>query len=275
MSPSEILDRLKGHHIMVIGDVMLDRYLSGSVHRISPEAPVPVVLQENQEDRLGGAANVALNLKALGAEPLLCSVVGADANGAAFKAVLPQCALRDIGIVSVTTRRTTVKTRVLSNHQQMLRIDQEDVHPLTEPEEQALLQRIAELLETEPIKAIILQDYNKGVLSASVIQQVLNLAKKHHILTAVDPKKDNFFAYKGVDLFKPNLKEIRESAPFAIDSSLASLERSARFLHDTLKNRLTMITLSEKGLYLNNGEQIPKTISFLRWFMPMAMIWNR
>ncbi|MBK8556630.1 MAG: hypothetical protein IPL65_13065 [Lewinellaceae bacterium] len=167
--PREILDQLKGHRIMVIGDVMLDRYLTGSVHRISPEAPVPVVLQHSQEDRLGGAANVALNLKALGAEPLLCSVIGTDLDGMAFKAVLPQNALSEVGMVSLNTRRTTVKTRVLGNHQQMLRIDQEDVHPLSAAEEDLLMARVRELLEKEPVKAIILQDYNKGVLSPNVI----------------------------------------------------------------------------------------------------------
>jgi D-glycero-beta-D-manno-heptose-7-phosphate kinase len=254
-SAQQILDSLRGSRVLVVGDVMLDRYLTGAVTRISPEAPVPVVLQRNTEDRLGGAANVALNLHALGAEPVLCSVVGTDHDGQVLIDALPEEGLTDAGILRSTERRTTVKTRILGNNQQMLRIDQEDTHDLSAGEAGLLVGKIRDLLDASPVQVIIFQDYNKGVLSPEVIRLVLAEARQRGILTAVDPKKNNFFAFKGVDLFKPNLKEIRDSSPFPVDTSVASLKQSARFLQEQLQNRLTMITLSEKGLYLNDGDQ--------------------
>ncbi len=253
MSAQEILQKLEGQTIMVVGDVMLDRYLTGSVTRISPEAPVPVVLQQGTEDRLGGAANVALNICALGGVPLLCSVVGADADGTRLKGeIFPENAINADGIICSATRKTTVKTRVLGNNQQMLRIDQEDTHDLNTTEQELLLEKIRELLDTHPVSVLILQDYNKGVLTADLIPQLIKVAHDRGILVAVDPKKANFFAYQGVDLFKPNLKEIRDSAPFTVRPVLDSLAEAAHFLREKLSNRLTMITLSEKGLYLDD-----------------------
>ncbi|MCC6280847.1 MAG: hypothetical protein IT262_09610, partial [Saprospiraceae bacterium] len=153
------------------------------------------------------------------------------------------------------TRCTTVKTRILGNNQQMLRIDSEDTYNLSAAEEESMLTKIRELLATRPIRAIILQDYNKGVLTPGLIEAVIAEAKKAGILTAVDPKKANFFAYRGVDLFKPNLKEIRDSAPFQVQPDLESLRQAASFLNERLENRLTMITLSEKGLFLDNAKE--------------------
>jgi len=248
-----VLAKLKNQEVLIIGDVMLDRYLMGSVSRISPEAPVPVVLYQQTEDRLGGAANVALNIKALGGVPLLCTIAGKDAEGAQLvDQILPQYGIESVGVVLSDVRCTTVKTRVLGNNQQMLRIDREDVHPLSPQESADLLTRVDHLLTTRNIRVIIFQDYNKGVLSAEVIATIIGWAKKRGIPTAVDPKKANFFAYVGVDLFKPNLKEIRDSAPFSIQPTLESLDQAAAFLRDRLQNRFTMITLSEKGLYLDD-----------------------
>ncbi|HMX41555.1 MAG TPA: bifunctional ADP-heptose synthase, partial [Saprospiraceae bacterium] len=254
MKAADILQKLRHQTVLIVGDVMLDRYLTGSVSRISPEAPVPVVLHQDTDDRLGGAANVALNIRALGSTPILCSVAGADADGEALLHLLPANGISAAGMVSSPTRRTTVKTRVLGNNQQMLRIDREDLHDLSEQEEGMLLQRFRQLLDERPIHAVILQDYNKGVLTPSLIEGVLKEAKSRDILTAVDPKKANFFAYKGVTLFKPNLKEIRDSAPFRVDSTPRSLREAAAFLQERLANRFTMITLSEKGLYLDDGQ---------------------
>jgi rfaE bifunctional protein kinase chain/domain len=157
------------------------------------------------------------------------------------------------GILASPERRTTVKTRVLGNNQQMLRIDREDTHDLSVEEEQFFLQKIFRLLNERHIQVIIFQDYNKGVLTPKVIGKVIEEAKKRSILTAVDPKKANFFAYREVDLFKPNLKEIRDSAPFAVKVDLSSLQQASDFMRERLKNRLTMITLSEKGLFLDAG----------------------
>lgn len=249
-----ILDAFTDQHVLIVGDVMLDRYLTGSVARISPEAPVPVVHHRATEDRLGGAANVALNIRALGGIPLLCSVVGADADGRALRALLPEQGMSETGLLSSTERCTTVKTRVLGNNQQMLRIDHEDVHELTEPETAQFLPLIERLFDTYPVRVVILQDYNKGVLTPGVIEAVLAEARRRGIPTVVDPKKANFFAYRGVDLFKPNLKEMRDSAPFAIGSDAPSLARAAAFLRERLGHRITMITLSEKGLFLEESD---------------------
>lgn len=246
---------------------MLDRYLMGSVSRISPEAPVPVVLHRNTEDRLGGAANVALNVQALGSRAILCSVIGADTDGKLFLETLSANQIPVMGIVSSPTRRTTVKTRVLGNHQQMLRIDKEDTHDLNPEEEALLLDKVMSILDREPVRVLILQDYNKGVLTERIIRTILVEAKKRGVFTAVDPKKANFFAFKGVDLFKPNLKEVRESSPFPISTELESLQKAADFLREKLGNVYTMLTLSEKGLFLEDGKggkrypTIPRNIS--------------
>lgn len=251
----DILQKLEGQEVLIIGDVMLDRYLMGSVSRISPEAPVPVVLHNATENRLGGAANVALNVHALGGVPVLCSVTGSDEDGELLRQILPANDITAEGIMVSPGRQTTVKTRILGNNQQILRIDREDAHDLTEEEAQQFLQKILRLLERRPVRAVIFQDYNKGVLTPVVIQTVIEAARKRNILTAVDPKKINFFAYKGVDLFKPNLKEIRDSAPFEVLPELASLQKASDFLREQLHNRFTMITLSEKGIFLDDGSE--------------------
>lgn len=253
MHARDILQQLENHRILVIGDVMLDRYLTGTVTRISPEAPVPVVLQRDSEDRLGGAANVALNIFALGGQPVLCSVIGADDDGIIFQKILPGSGISPAGLVASPLRRTTVKTRILGNNQQMLRIDREDTHDISSSEAELLVAKVQSLLDEGDIRAIIFQDYNKGVLTPGVIAAVIEKARQRGILTAVDPKKANFFAYRGVDLFKPNLKEIRDSTPFPVYANEESLEEAAAFLQGRLENRLTMITLSEKGLFLDAG----------------------
>lgn len=251
LSASDILQRLENQSVLIVGDVMLDRYLTGSVHRISPEAPVPIVLRSATEDRLGGAANVALNVLALGGRPMLCSVVGNDQDGAAFQRILPQHGISAEGLVLSSDRCTTVKTRVLGNNQQMLRIDSEDTHALTNLEGEALLEKIRLLLTAHNVRVVILQDYNKGVLTPSIITAVIAEAQQRGIPTTVDPKKANFFAYQGVTLFKPNLKEIRDSAPFAVQAEPTSLRQAVDFLREQLQNPLTMITLSERGLFLD------------------------
>lgn len=249
-----LLEALIDLPVLIVGDVMIDRYLTGSVSRISPEAPVPVVLQKTVEDRLGGAANVALNVKALGGIPYLCSLVGYDTDGKKFLELLEEEHLSQIGIRSSTERCTTVKTRILGNRQQMLRIDQENTHDLSSAEEEIILHQAVTIMDNEPVRVMILQDYNKGVLTESTIQKLIAEAQQRDIFIAVDPKKSNFFAYKGVDLFKPNLKEVQESAPFSISANTDSLQKAADFLKNQLQNRFTMLTLSEKGLFLDDGK---------------------
>ena len=248
-----MLEKIENRDVLIIGDVMIDRYLTGSVNRISPEAPVPVFLHQTTEDRLGGAANVALNIQALGSRAFLCSVIGEDEDGTKFLEKLAAHDLSGKGILRTSTRRTTVKTRILGNHQQMLRIDREDTHDLTQEDADKLLQKVGSILSQEPIQVIILQDYNKGVLSEWVIKSILREAKRLGIFTAVDPKKANFFAYNGVNLFKPNLKEVRESTPFPITTEAESLQKASDFIREKLHNQYTMLTLSEKGLFLDGG----------------------
>jgi rfaE bifunctional protein kinase chain/domain len=254
---SEAKDIFQGFEevsVLIVGDVMIDRYLSGLVDRISPEAPVPVVHLREIEDRLGGAANVALNVQALGATPYLCSVIGEDENSDKFLSLLPKNGLSDIGILKSPDRQTTVKTRVLASNQQLLRVDREDTFDLLPREEERFLKVVREALDAHPIQVILFQDYNKGVLSLRIIREVILESLKRGIPTIVDPKKANFLAYKHVTLFKPNLKEVREGIPLDVQAEENSLREAARYIRNQLGNRYTLITLSDKGLFMDNGE---------------------
>ncbi len=240
--------------VLIIGDVMVDRYLSGTVDRISPEAPVPVVRVREEENRPGGAANVALNVRALGAVPVLLSVVGDDEAGRDFTdRLLPGLGLSTAGILSSRERRTTLKTRVLAQRQQLLRADFEDTHDLSAREETALLERLEELLTRQSPSVIILQDYNKGVMTAGVIETVLRRAQELGIPTAVDPKERHFWAYRGATLFKPNLREMQAQLDRPLVPTLAALDDADRLLRKRLSNSYSMITLSEHGIYVSDG----------------------
>ncbi len=250
-----VFKKFESLNVMIIGDVMLDRYLSGQVDRISPEAPVPVVRFEAEDNRLGGAANVALNIRAMGATPLLCSVIGADQNGAHFLEILDRNDMPVEGIVQSDERMTTVKTRVLAQHQQLLRVDREDTSDLSVTETEQLLDRINHFLEHCNVDVILLQDYNKGVLTLPLIQKVLKEAKRKNIPTAVDPKKRHFLSYQLATLFKPNLKEVREGLDIEVRPERASLDQAAKKIIHHLDNQYTLITLSEKGIYCHDGQQ--------------------
>ncbi len=250
-----IFDSFNKLNVLIIGDVMIDRYLSGKVERISPEAPVPVVHLENRENRLGGAANVALNIKALGATPYLCSVIGEDRDADLFLQLLPQNNLSDKCILQSAERPTTVKTRILAGSQQLLRMDEEMTHDLSEQESNNLIECVRNILEEQEIHVILLQDYNKGVLSEEVIHAVIVEAIKRNIPTTVDPKFKNFWAYKDVTLFKPNLKEIRSQMATSVTTELDSLKNTAHYIREKLNNHYTLITLSEKGLFIDKNNE--------------------
>ena len=252
---SGIFDQFNALNVLVVGDVMIDQYLTGTVNRVSPEAPVPVVLLSKKENRLGGAANVALNLKALGATPYLCGVVGNDTHGDDFLHLLPQRGLSERCIYKSTKRVTTVKTRVLADNQHLLRVDQEQQQQLSEVETTGILERVKSLLEQKEIHVILFQDYNKGVLTKRVIHELTLEAIKRDIPTAVDPKADNFWNYNHVSLFKPNLKEIRAQVPQTVDLTLESLRAASQYIEEKLGNPYTMITLSENGLYFRHKAQ--------------------
>lgn len=252
MEIETLFEQFSGKKIAVVGDVMLDAYLRGDVHRVSPEAPVPIVSLEKQEDRLGGAANVALNLVSLGAQAVICSVIGDDRDGDRLINLLQEQGISSNGIVQSAYRQTTVKTRVIGNNQQLLRIDAEQTDDINAEEEEAVIAKIENLLD-EGIDALIFEDYNKGVLTAKVIQRLIAACKQRNILTTVDPKKDNFLAYKGVTLFKPNLKELKEglNTQFSILDREA-FENAVGKLEAELGNEITFITLSEHGVFIKD-----------------------
>ncbi|MHB8261383.1 MAG: bifunctional heptose 7-phosphate kinase/heptose 1-phosphate adenyltransferase [Bacteroidia bacterium] len=249
----ELFKSFNNLHVLVIGDVMVDSYLWGNVSRISPEAPVPIVTIKQKEKRLGGAANVALNLQALGATPILCSVIGVDYEGLAFLDLLKQQKLSQKGILKSRERITTVKTRVIGNNHQLVRVDEEWEEDIIASETDQLLQLISFILQHDKIDVIIFEDYNKGLITNKIITKTVDLAKKLGIPIAVDPKKKNFLNYKGVTLFKPNLKELKEGLKIDIDAdSLSELQRILSSFRHKQKIATILLTLAEKGICTNS-----------------------
>lgn len=260
-SIDQFLKKAEGSTVLVVGDVMVDAYLWGRVDRISPEAPVPVVQVTHRSARLGGAANVALNVKALGARPIIAAVVGEDDNADLLSRLFTEQELVPDGLVRSPFRRTTVKTRVISGHQHVVRVDEEQEDDLKADDEERLLERIALVLRNDRPSVIVLEDYNKGVLTARVIEGIVELARKAKVPIAVDPKRKNFLAYRGVTLFKPNLKELREGLKTDVDPADAgSVARAITLLEERLGNAISLVTLSEHGAHVhdaNGGVTIP------------------
>jgi len=253
---TDIFRKFDTLNILIIGDVMMDSYLWGAVERISPEAPVPVVSVRKRENRLGGAANVALNVQSLGAKPIICSVIGDDAEGTTFLHLLEEHILSSEGMITVKERPTTVKTRVIGQNQQMLRIDEETDALLHPDQTKQLLSKIKTIVENTEIHAIIFEDYDKGVISEYLISEVVAEAKAKQIITVVDPKKRNFLNYSGVTLFKPNLKELREGLKVEIDMRKNSdLEAAANEIKNHLQADYIMVTLSERGVFMQSNDQ--------------------
>lgn len=246
------IDRLK---VLIIGDVMVDAYIWGTVDRISPEAPVPIVRATKRDFRLGGAANVALNVQSLGAQPLLCAVVGDDDNGANFIERLHEKQIPAEGIVVSSERPTTVKTRIMTTHQHVVRVDEETDRLLSSNEEELLWKKIEALVPQADV--VVFEDYDKGVLSERLIKKTVTLANEKGVPTVVDPKKRNFLNYKGVTLFKPNLKELRDGMKLNSESyNQDEIERAVEVLVADLESQGSLITLSEKGVYIQyKGEK--------------------
>ncbi|MFM8963096.1 MAG: bifunctional heptose 7-phosphate kinase/heptose 1-phosphate adenyltransferase [Sphingomonadales bacterium] len=256
MQTSALLDAFNGKRILVVGDVMTDAYLHGKVERMSPEAPVPVVNLQTEEQRIGGAGNVALNLIALGANAILASVVGNDSAGKHLQQQLQEAQIDTSGVLFSKERKTTIKTRVLSNGKQLLRIDNEDQHDLSTAETLAFKSQIQGILATG-IDGILLEDYNKGVLTAVLIEWLIDSAKKLGIPVVVDPKKKNFLAYKGCTLFKPNLKELKEGLQmdFNFVNDPTALALAIEDLQKKLECKYIFVTLSEHGVQIYDGQQ--------------------
>ena len=241
--------------IGVVGDIMLDTYWWGVVDRISPEAPVPIVSLQRKETRVGGAANVALNLRALGAPTTLFSVIGKDAEGAELASLLNKEGINTSYIYESETRVTTNKVRIMGRNQQMMRLDHEHTNDITTEQEAALLAGFYKYVDTEKPSLIILEDYNKGVLTPNIITSVIDYCNVKGIPTAVDPKQKNFLAYKNCTLFKPNLKEVKEGLKITIgDITLQNMNKVHTVLNENLHNAISFITLSEHGVYFSDGQ---------------------
>jgi len=242
--------------IGVVGDIMLDTYWWGVVDRISPEAPVPVVSLQRKETRVGGAANVALNLRALGAPTTLFSVIGKDAEGAELESLLNKEGINTSYIHSSDNRVTTNKVRIMGRNQQMMRLDHEHTNDITSEQEAALLNSFYKYVDTEKPSLIILEDYNKGVLTPNIITSVIDYCNAEGIPTAVDPKQKNFLAYKNCTLFKPNLKEVKEGLKISIgEITVQNLNKVHTALNESLQNAISFITLSEHGVYFSIGKE--------------------
>lgn len=254
MNISQIFQNFKNQKVLIIGDVMIDSYIFGKVDRISPEAPVPVVAVKERLDRLGGAANVALNIKAMGAEPILCSVIGNDIKSTTFLQLLDKRGLTKTGIVQSNNRVTTTKFRVIGNSTQMLRVDEEIDINLNIEEELLLINKIKEHIEGHKIDVIVFQDYDKGVISKNIIEKTIELAGEIPIV--VDPKKRNFHFYKNTTLFKPNLKELREGINDQFEAKdTEKLKKAVEELQKSLNCPLFFTTLSENGVMITEKKE--------------------
>ena len=254
MTKSEIQKLFKSFNdltCLIIGDVMVDAYIWGKVNRISPEAPVPVFEAKNRENRLGGAANVALNIQALGAKPILCGIIGNDVKGKVFETTLKEQNLSNKGIIKSNNRLTTCKTRIISSSHHMLRVDEEIVEPIHNKDAEKLIQNIKSLIDTEKIDVVIFEDYDKGLLNATTIQEIISFLNEKRIPTCIDPKKDNFHNYKGASLFKPNFKEFSTGLKEDIKKGdIDALMKHSKSFVNKYNIENIMITLSEHGVLL-------------------------
>ena len=255
MNPKKIkniFDSFKEKKVLIIGDSMIDDYMWGNINRMSPEAPVPVIDIEKYEMRLGGAANCALNIKSLGAKPILCSVIGNDDKGKKFNSLLKESKLSNEAIISSNYRKTTIKTRVIAEGRHQIRIDNEDKQPINKKIEEKIIEITNNLLKQ--IDVIILQDYNKGVLTKRIISKIINNSKNNNIPVIVDPKKDNFLEYKNCDIFKPNLTEIKEGMGVIFnEKNQNELIDNTSKLRNLISAKSVLLTLSSLGLCINSN----------------------
>ncbi|MCX6245316.1 MAG: bifunctional ADP-heptose synthase [Bacteroidetes bacterium] len=250
--------------VMIIGDVMVDSYLWGKVERISPEAPIPIVALKKRENRMGGAANVAMNIKSMGARPILCSVIGDDEKGANFLDLLKREKIETKGILQSSRRITTTKFRIFGNSTQMLRVDEEVQSDLSDTDRTSLLNTIDEILSTEKIDCIIFQDYNKGVINPALIAEIVNRTSAFNIPVTVDPKKKNFYDYVGVTLFKPNLKELKEGMKADFDpSDREKLLDAVKTLREKLQCKYILTTMSEQGVLISMKDTLDEKNIFI------------
>ena len=238
---------------------MMDSYVWGKVERISPEAPVPVVRVTKTENRLGGAANVALNVQSLGANPIICTIIGDDQEGLNLLDLLDRQNLSREGVLAVKGRPTTVKTRIIAHNQQIVRVDAETEGNISDVTTSLLQEKIRQVISDYNIGAIIFEDYDKGLITEELILSTVSLANQKGIITVVDPKKRNFHFYRDVTLFKPNLKELREGLKTNIDPrNILQVETAVKGLKKQINAKIVMLTLSENGVFISsdNGQKL-------------------
>lgn len=265
MDFEKLFKSFSGIKIGVIGDVMLDTYWWGHVDRISPEAPVPVVALDKKEYRVGGAGNVALNLSSLGASVSILSVTGDDDDSKILDGLFNSHKISTKWLLKSRDRITTNKSRIISRNQQMMRLDSEITSDLSNSDLNALLKNLDQFIREEKPAVIIFEDYNKGVLTQELIEKAIAVCKSNNILTAVDPKRKNFFAYRGVDIFKPNMKEVKDGLNLLIDDiKQPALEEIHEKLKQKLNHNISFITLSEKGVFYKQDSQARIIPSHLR-----------
>ncbi|MBK8503007.1 MAG: carbohydrate kinase [Saprospiraceae bacterium] len=252
---AQFLELIQHKKVLVIGDVMIDQYLSGSVSRISPEAPVPIMLHQDTSLLPGGAANVALNLAGLGNEVWIASAIGDDQMGRKLVELLNEKQINTDLLLTNDQRMTTCKTRIMAGKQHLLRVDQETTDAIQPELLESLVHSVKTLLKTVPIDFVILQDYNKGILSGPSIKRFLKLLHEQNIPIAVDPKFDHFYEYLGVSLFKPNLAELRAILPFPVEVDQQSLLKATKYVRSKLGCKTIMVTLSDKGIFIDNGSE--------------------
>lgn len=247
---------LSGLHILVAGDIMIDRYEMGTAQRLSPEAPVPVVLWRETIDKPGGASNVAANLKSMGCRVSLMGLCGMDADGQRIHQLLADSGCEGIYLLQDSKRPTTVKTRIVANGHQITRMDIEKETPLSLDLQQSGLDQLSAIFTADRPDVLVLQDYNKGFFTTAWISQIMDMALKHGVRVAVDPKKDNFFSFQHAELFKPNLKEAQNQFPGNY-TGIKDLEGLSAYLKERLNCKTLMITLASEGLWID-GENLKR-----------------
>lgn len=245
-----IFSGFSGMKVAVIGDVMLDTYWWGNVERISPEAPVPVVALSKKEKRIGGAGNVALNVEELGASVAVITILGDDEDGIELKKLLHEKNIDTSFILESKKRITTNKIRIISRNQHMMRLDAEHTSDIEGADEEELQNQIEKYINSEKPDVVILEDYNKGILTPAIIERTITFCNERSIPTAIDPKRKNFFSYKNATLFKPNLSEAITALNIIPEEvSLELLEEIHFALKDKLDHKISLVTLSEKGVF--------------------------
>jgi len=263
LNKKEIFEGFKKLQVLVIGDLMIDAYTWGKATRISPEAPVPVVAVTKREARLGGAGNVVMNLVSLGAKPLVVSVVGKDARGEELIELLSEQQVSVEGIIEDESRPTTVKERIIAGSQQLLRIDAENDQHISNEIAKEVIEKVKQVLPT--VHVLIFEDYDKGLLSPNLIQEIIGLAKQHKVPIVVDPKKRNFFAYSGVDLFKPNLLELKEGLGLqSTELNDQNLPQVVKEFKESQSMKGVFVTLSERGVYIDYSNETAKIPAHIR-----------